>query len=500
MRLSLSIALAALVLLGSPTFVRADDVLKPTKAQSALRKALRRVRGAPEKAAEAKRYSTEYLAKWEASGKKPTSADGYALAQFRQSAGELSKAAAGFKGVRNDEDAKEKTRDYAATAEALLLLMPDVRKALGKDGLAKATKDLGAWAADMADAPMRSKNRTKLMKVLASVHAMGGNAAAAHDLRMQIIAQDPASLSELVRPIMRDLLGSTCALNAYGPLRTKAAAVLKVLTSTQGGIVGEKKAKLDKAVAKLKGSNPAAFGSDGRLKKTSTRGMSAGEKAVYTAQRSFDTADKLLKGLPAHAKPFAELGTAAETWTLSKAYGDVSSLAALSGKVVLLDFWATWADQNNFPVLRDLVRDYGEKGLTVVGLTESASVVYASRYDADPDMASKLEKGARLFYAARLANEKAPADESKAIYAEKEFRDIEMKAIDAFKENHEISWALALIGDDETESKYLAEGLPHILLLDKQGRVRVIRSGMVSRDKTAVVAALRKAIEMLLAE
>ncbi len=500
MRLAMSLALAALVLFAVPTTVRAEDVLKPTKAQSALRKALKKIRGDAAKADEEKRYATEYLAKWKASGKKPTAADGYALAQFHQSAGERAKAAGLFRGVRVNEDAKEKTRDYAATAEALLLLMPDVRTALGKDGLAKSIKELSGWAADQAASPMRSKNRTKLLKVLASVHAMGGDSAAAHDLRMEIITQDPGSLGELVRPIMQGMLGSTCALADFDALRTKAGTVLKTIAGVQAGIVKEKKTKLDKAVAKLKGSDASAFGSDGRLKKTSTRGMSADEKAVYTAQRSYDSADKLLQGLAANSAPFERLGKAAEDWTLTKGYGEVTTLAYLKGKVVLLDCWATWADQNNFPVVRDLVRDFGEKGLAVVGLTSSASVVYASRYDADPDMAAKLEKGARLYYAARLANEKSPADEDKAIYDSKEYREIEMQAIAQFKENHELPWPLALIDDTEPEEKYGAAGLPHLLLLDKEGRVRLIRSGMVSRDKTALVASLRKAIETLLAE
>lgn len=45
--------------------------------------------------------------------------------------------------------------------------------------------------------------------------------------------------------------------------------------------------------------------------------------------------------------------------------------AEWKGKVVLIDFWATWcvACRESIPVLRRLKEKYGEKGLVVVGIT-----------------------------------------------------------------------------------------------------------------------------------
>ena len=492
-----TLAAATLVALVALPVAVADEVLKPTKAQSAFRKAMRKVPG-PQKEAEAKRRSIEYLKAWEASGKTPTPTDKYALAQFRQSAGEPARAAAEFQAVQTDQGVKEKTRDYAASAEAALLLNATVRGAYGKEKLAGCAERLGKYAAAMAGNPGRAKSRTTLMKILAQVHAMGGNAKAAHDMRMQIINDDPKSLSSLAGPILQALTMNAYAKGGYDALRTEAGAVLKTLRDKQSKIVAEKKAAYDKSLAKLKSVKPDALDADGNLKETSTRRMSNEEKTFHTDSRSLASAQKVLDDLGAHDKPLAMLGKPAADWTAEKAFGDVSSIADVKGKVVIIDIFATWPDKNNLPILRDLAKEYGEKGLQIVGLTTTSNVVYASRFDADEDHADKFE--GRLFYAARLASEKVPADESKAIYDEAQYRDIEKQAIAEFIKNHEMSWPVVLIGADEPEAKYARANWPHVVVVDKEGNVRWIRSGAIDRSKTDVVATLRKVIETLLAE
>ena len=75
-----------------------------------------------------------------------------------------------------------------------------------------------------------------------------------------------------------------------------------------------------------------------------------------------------------------------------------------------------------------------------------------------------------------------------------------MEAIGNFAKNHELSWPIVLVGEDDPEAKFAQAGWPHLVLLDKQGRVRIVHGGLVSRDKTDVIARLDAAIAALLAE
>src|SRR5262245_28515817 len=59
--------------------------------------------------------------------------------------------------------------------------------------------------------------------------------------------------------------------------------------------------------------------------------------------------------------------------------GNAVSLASLKGKVVIVDFWATWCGpcKESMPVLEKLHKKYGSQGLVVVGVSvdeEAANV------------------------------------------------------------------------------------------------------------------------------
>ncbi|HEX6794539.1 MAG TPA: TlpA disulfide reductase family protein [Casimicrobiaceae bacterium] len=75
----------------------------------------------------------------------------------------------------------------------------------------------------------------------------------------------------------------------------------------------------------------------------------------------------LLYALSAQA---AAPGTAAPTFALPTAGGETVSLAPLRGRVVYVDFWASWCApcRRSFPWMNELQARYGKDGLAIVGI------------------------------------------------------------------------------------------------------------------------------------
>ncbi|MEO8573992.1 MAG: TlpA disulfide reductase family protein [Pyrinomonadaceae bacterium] len=119
--------------------------------------------------------------------------------------------------------------------------------------------------------------------------------------------------------------------------------------------------------------------------------------------------------------------------------GTPKTLASLKGKVVLLDFWATWCGPcfDAFPSLSEWHQDLTGDGLVIIGMTR-----YYGRAEG------------------------MPADHPS-----------EIASLKRFKEKYSLGYDFAVADDQITQNLYAATSLPTTVLIDRKGVVRYIESG-----------------------
>ncbi len=181
----------------------------------------------------------------------------------------------------------------------------------------------------------------------------------------------------------------------------------------------------------------------------------ATKKLITNAERTFESLErriasgkKLAAVIGKDAAPLA-----VEVW----ANGTPLTESDLKDKVVLLDFWAVWCGPciRTFPHLRELREKYADKGLVIIGLTR----YYNYTWD---------EEAGR----AKRSAEKPANEEEEKLAHEKE-----LKMLEQFAKSHDLHHRFAVQKDRSTSEYYGVTGIPHVVVLDQNQKVRLMRVG-----------------------